>query len=155
MTHGGKEHCNITREHMTRGRVKRVVGKSSAAWQGRVGRVERRLSRALKDSVCRVFWSRIPGFWYGSMGSVLHERVVGRVFVGVMGNWSDGGARAFGGLARAQGLFVQASLGFLKKKELIQSGIARFSGWFCSDVSCGQPGRPLQNQQSHNEVVMI
>jgi len=34
------------------------------------------------------------------MGSVLHERVAGRVFAGVMGNRSDGGERAFGGLPR-------------------------------------------------------
>ena len=58
------------------------------------------MTRALK--VCAgSFGHRIPGFWCGSMGSVLHERVAGRVFAGVMGNWSDGGVRAFGGLTRA------------------------------------------------------
>jgi len=31
MAHGGKEHCSITREGMTRGRVKHVGGKRSAA----------------------------------------------------------------------------------------------------------------------------
>ena len=41
MAHGRKEHCSITREGMTRGRVKRVVGKRSAAWEGRAGKVER------------------------------------------------------------------------------------------------------------------
>ena len=58
------------------------------------------------------FGHRIPGFWCGSMGSVLRERVAGRVFAGVMGNWSDGGSRLFWWAAEGtQGLCVQGLSG--------------------------------------------